>query len=173
MTVEERLGTVRREGDAWVVQFERRLAHPPATVWSALTESEHLARWMPCDLVGERREGAELRMPFWPAMVERHGLHDLPEPTGRLLVWRPPETLEYTWGGDRLRFDLRGTAGGTLLRLTVHTGADGAAPDRNAAGYHACLDNLEQLLDGGDVPELADVDVTPLEDAYRAVVAAP
>jgi hypothetical protein len=41
-----------------------------------------------------------------------------------------------------------------------------------AAGYHACLANLEQLLDTGSAPPLIDVDVAPLERRYEDQVAA-
>ncbi|WP_432420569.1 SRPBCC domain-containing protein [Nocardia carnea] len=47
------------------------LAHPPAKVWRALTESEHLRHWFPADILGERRAGAEVRFRLWPESVEQ------------------------------------------------------------------------------------------------------
>ncbi len=68
------LGTVREEDGRYVVSFERHLRHPREKVWRAITESEHLAHWMPCDIVGDRRAGGTIELPFWPAHVERYGI---------------------------------------------------------------------------------------------------
>ena len=46
------LATAALHDDAWMVRFERHLAHPREKVWRALTESEHLRAWLPCDIVG-------------------------------------------------------------------------------------------------------------------------
>jgi uncharacterized protein YndB with AHSA1/START domain len=70
------MGEVMRDRDKWVLRYERVLRHAPEKVWAALTESEHLRHWMPCDIVGERREGADLELPFWPAQVERYAIED-------------------------------------------------------------------------------------------------
>lgn len=43
-------------GDPPALEFVRRLAHPMERVWRALTEREHLLSWMPCDIIGDRRE---------------------------------------------------------------------------------------------------------------------
>ncbi|NUR33845.1 MAG: polyketide cyclase [Gemmatimonadaceae bacterium] len=40
---------VRKEGDKWTLVLVRTLAHPPAKVWKALTEPEHLREWAPFD----------------------------------------------------------------------------------------------------------------------------
>jgi Activator of Hsp90 ATPase homolog 1-like protein len=57
------MGEVMRDRDKWVLRYERVLRHAPEKVWAALTESEHLRHWMPCDIVGERGEGADLELP--------------------------------------------------------------------------------------------------------------
>ena len=54
---DEPLATVLDDDGRVALRFRRRLPHPPEKVWRALTESEHLQHWMPCDLVGERRAG--------------------------------------------------------------------------------------------------------------------
>ena len=35
-----------------------------------------------------------------------------------MLVFDPPEVMEFTWGTDRLRIELRADGAGTLLTLT-------------------------------------------------------
>src|SRR5437762_3027124 len=40
---------VRKEGEKWTLVLVRELSHPPARVWKALTEPEHLREWAPFD----------------------------------------------------------------------------------------------------------------------------
>ncbi len=172
----DRLGTVTVEDGRPVLRYERHMPHPPARVWRALTESEELQHWLPCDIVGDRREGAELRLPFWPDHVEAYELDEEPLP-GRILVWQPPETFEWTWDTDRLRFELEPAGEGTVLRFTTWVGdprghgVDGSPDDATgttsaAAGWHTCLDHLEVLLDGRP-GRLAEAATHEVEARYR------
>jgi uncharacterized protein YndB with AHSA1/START domain len=149
-----RMGTVLQADGTWVLRYERSLAHPPAKVWRALTESEHLQHWLPCDLVGERRAGAVLELPFWRAFVDRY---EIAEPVlgGRIEVWQPPEVFEWWWDRDRLRWELAADSTGTHLTFTTWI-ADGRVGADSAAGYHVCLDRLEVLLDTGRGAPLED-----------------
>lgn len=163
------LGTLQRTDDGYVVRFERIFAHPRQKVWAAITESEHLAHWLPCDIVGERTAGAAITLPFWPAHVERYGI-DTPELDGHIEVWDPPSVFEWWWSTDRLRWELHDIADGTRLVFTTWLGPQGHGAAGTAAGYHACLANLTELLDTGTAPPLVDVDVTPFETAYGELV---
>jgi uncharacterized protein YndB with AHSA1/START domain len=40
---------VRKDGEKWTLVLVRDLLHPPAMVWSALTDPEHLREWAPFD----------------------------------------------------------------------------------------------------------------------------
>ena len=102
------LGTLTRDGDRWTLTFTRKLTHSREKVWRAVTEPEHLAVWYPQEIVGERRAGAPLR--FVSSAGEGFD--------GQMLVFDPPEVLEFTWGADRLRIELRADGAGTLLTLT-------------------------------------------------------
>jgi uncharacterized protein YndB with AHSA1/START domain len=164
-------GTVDREQDGYVVRFERRLRHPRARVWRANTESEHLAHWLPCDIIGERRAGARVELPFWPAVVERHQI-ETPTLPGEILVWDPPAVFEWTWSTDRLRWELHDDGEGTLLRFATWLGADSPDAASTAAGYHVCLDQLVELLDTGTTARsLVDAEPAALEEHYRSVIA--
>lgn len=175
------LGTVELEGTTPVLRWNRHLPHPPEKVWRGLTESEHLRHWLPCDIVGDRAEGATVSLPFWPDHVETYELDPAPL-TGTILTWRPHEVFEWTWDTDRLRFELEARDDGTLLRFTTWIGdptghgVDGSPDDASgttsaAAGYHVCLDHLAALLaDHGPVSRLVDSDPAGLEARYRAVV---
>lgn len=170
----ERLGSVLRDGNRYGLRYERQLAHPPEKVWRALTESDSLRHWMPADIIGDRRAGAAIRLPFWPDHVERY---DIPPEqatmSGQIRVWEPLRTFEYTWAADVLRWELIPTDdGGTTLVFTTWLGEpDQYPPHTVAAGYHACLDQLAELLDSGTVrTPLVDVPVADLETRYAALV---
>src|SRR5258707_1692574 len=38
---------VRKDGEKWTLVLVRDLPHPPAKVWKALTDPEHLREWAP------------------------------------------------------------------------------------------------------------------------------
>jgi hypothetical protein len=59
----------------------------------------------------------------------------------------PPTLLEYTWGGDVLRWELEPSERGTRLTLQ-HTLEDPDLAPKVAAGWHICLVVAERLLDG-------------------------
>lgn len=168
-TTQQPLGTVLRDGDQVGLRYERRLRHSPDKVWRALTESEHLAQWMPCDMVGERRQGARIELPFWSEVVARYEL-DPPSVPGTIRVWDPPRVFEWTWDTDLLRWELEPTDEGTLLVLTTWLGDAGTPVANTAAGYHVCLDHLVELLDTGHADPVAEDDPTAWEARYRDVV---
>jgi uncharacterized protein YndB with AHSA1/START domain len=156
-------GEVLRDGDRLGLRFVRRFPHPVEKVWRAITESDQLKYWMPCDIVGERRAGAEIQLPFWPAHVAKYQIAETSLP-GRIEVWEPPTIFQWTWGGDILRFELETSDGDTTLTFTTWL----ESPDLDeaagaAGGYHVCLDQLGVLLDTGAAPSLVDQD----DDARR------
>ena len=169
MTTDQPLGQILRDGDRPALRFERHLAHPPEKVWRALTESEHLQHWLPTDIVGDRRAGATIELPFWPAHVEKYHLDEQPLP-GRITAWDPPAVFEWEWDTDLVRFELTPEADGTMLVLTTWLSDKSGQPSQTAAGYHVCLDNLVELLDTGAVSTpLVAVPVGDLESRYAAL----
>jgi len=167
---DEAFATIERHDGGHLVRFERELAHPREKVWRAITESEQLVEWMPCDMIGERRAGADIALRFRPDVVERY---EIEEPTlaGRIEVWDPPAVFQWWWDTDRLRFELEEIDGGTRLRLTTWLGPDGDAPAWSAAaGYHVCLALLRELLDTGSAPPLIEANPHELEGQYKELV---
>ncbi|AHC25662.1 MULTISPECIES: SRPBCC family protein [Mycobacteriaceae] len=139
------------DGDRATLRFDRWLAHPPATVWAALTEPAQRARWMGPTVI-EPRVGGHIDMvptdPPTPEVAKRM--------TGRITVWDPPHVLEHEWHQriaepGYVRYELHPENAGTRLVLT-HRGLG----VRNAGGFrpgtHAFLDRLAALLDGAPLP---------------------
>jgi uncharacterized protein YndB with AHSA1/START domain len=132
-------GRLEQAGERWQLHFARRLPHPPEKVWRALTEAEHLKEWFPNDIEGERKEGAALQHVF------RNG--EAPKMGGEMLVFEPPAVLEFTWGDDTLRFELRAEDDGRTTVLDfVDVLDDVGKAARDGAGWHVCLDGLEEHL---------------------------
>ena len=105
-------GGLIREGERHGLRYVRHYPHPVDRVWRAITASDQLRHWMPCDIVGERTAGAAITLPFWPGHVEKYAI-DEPTLTGRIEVWEPPRRFVWTWGGDLLIFELTSVDDGT------------------------------------------------------------
>lgn len=135
-------GTIEQADDGrWRLRFTRTLAHPQAKVWRAVTEPEQLARWFPTTIDGERATGASLRFTF---------SNDLADPfDGEMLAYEPESVMEFSWGPDLVRIELRPVADGTELTLLDTLEERGKAA-RDGAGWHTCLDALEAALAGED-----------------------
>jgi uncharacterized protein YndB with AHSA1/START domain len=126
---------VRKDGEKWTLVVVRDLPHPPAKVWKALTESEHLREWAPFD--SDRNLGA-----VGPAKVSWVGAPQ----TSETHVTRAdvPKILQLSIGGQDLRWELEPLGTGT--RLTLWINIDRRFISMGAAGWHICLDVLERLL---------------------------
>lgn len=129
--------------DDRTLRFERRLDHPPAKVWRAITDPDELKHWFPSGVAGEIRAGGELSFHF-----EHMPLDEPSTMTGRVTEFDPPRTFGFYWGEDHLRFELESGDGDTcLVRFTVVLDAEDKAA-RDAAGWHQCLDGLDRHLTG-------------------------
>jgi uncharacterized protein YndB with AHSA1/START domain len=136
-------GKLERAGERWRLRFERELAHAPEQVWQALTEHEHLQAWFPQTIVGEWIVGAPLRF------ESSYGDFD-----GEVLAFQPPSLLEFRWGPDTIRFEVAPASGGERCTLTLlDTLAELGKAARDGAGWHVCLDALEDSLAGRAVAE--------------------
>jgi uncharacterized protein YndB with AHSA1/START domain len=133
---------VRSEGGRWTLVFVRRLKHPPSEVWRALTDPDELREWAPFD--ADRDLGstgaAKLTLVGGPS-------EEVFESEVRRA--EAPRLLEYTWGGDVVRFELEAIESGRGTRLTLsHTLEDRTWLPKVAAGWHICIDVCELALEG-------------------------
>jgi uncharacterized protein YndB with AHSA1/START domain len=133
---------VHLEDGRWQLRFTRSLRHSPEKVWRAISEPEHLAHWFPTTIEGDRAPGACLRFSFPGGQG--------PPFDGEMLAFEPPSLIEFRWGPDVLRIELRPADGGTELTL-LDTLVERGKAARDAAGWHTCLDALEDAL--GEVPD--------------------
>jgi uncharacterized protein YndB with AHSA1/START domain len=131
-------GTLEETEDGrWQLRFAREFDHPPEKVWQAITEPEHLARWFPTTIEGERATGARLRFSFPGGQATPFD--------GEMLAFERPSLMELRWGVDVVRFELEPSERGTLLTLLDTLDERGKAA-RDAAGWHTCLDALNAHL---------------------------
>ena len=139
------LATLETIGDKAVLRFERRLAHPPAKVFAAISEPEELAHWFPARVLWELRPGAPIEFRFEDV--------DFEAPPGEVLEVDPPRLLVYAWGDGVLRWEVVADGAGSILRFT-HTIAGEEewparfAAARQAAGWDVCLAALKARLGG-------------------------
>jgi uncharacterized protein YndB with AHSA1/START domain len=137
-------------GGGWTLVFIRDLRHAPDRVWAALTEPAQLRAWAP--FVPDR--DLATAGPATLTMIDA----DSPEDTAAVVRRaEPPTLLEYTWGGDLLRWELTPAGAGTRLTLR-HRVADRDWLPKVAAGWHLCLDVAERLLAGSPVPPIRGED---------------
>jgi uncharacterized protein YndB with AHSA1/START domain len=127
------LGHLERRHGQVAVTFTRHIPHPPAVVWQALTEPEHLAAWFPTTIEGERAAGARLHFGF------RDG--EAPPFDGEMVQYEPESSMTMRWGDDVLRFELRALDTGSVLTLRATFDEMGKGA-RDGAGWHTCLDLL-------------------------------
>ena len=134
---------VRKDGETWTLVLVRDLSHPPAMVWKALTEPEHLREWAPFD--SDRSLDT----------VGIAKLSTVGTPTPHVSETRvkradAPKVLEFNWGKQDIRWELEPLgAGGT--RLTLWHNIDRRFISMGAAGWHICLDVLQLSLDGQSI----------------------
>ena len=76
------------------------------------------------------------------------GAHDIDAWPGEVLEWDPPRVFAFLWGEDTLRFELAPAEAGTRLVFTHAFDHEPGKPARDAAGWEACFEAFDALLDG-------------------------
>ena len=136
---------IRKDGENWTLVLSRELRHSPDRVWQAITDPAQLREWAPFD--ADRSMGAagttvKLTTVGTPLVAET-----------TVLRADAPKLLEYTWGGNELRWELEPAGNGT--RLTLWHNIDRRYISWGAAGWHICFDVLDHLLAGDPIGRLA------------------
>jgi uncharacterized protein YndB with AHSA1/START domain len=131
---------IRKDGENWTLILVRNLKHPPARVWEALTDPDHLREWAPYD--SDRNLGV-----VGTAKLTTVGAPKPHVTETQVKRADAPKVLEFNWGGQDIRWELEPAgAGGT--RLTLWHNIDRRYISMGAAGWHICLDVLDRALSG-------------------------
>jgi uncharacterized protein YndB with AHSA1/START domain len=141
---------VRKDGERWTLVLIRDLRHPPALVWQALTDPAELAQWAPFD--ADRSLAA-----VGPVTLATVGAPTPQVSASTVTRAEAPRLLEYSWGGNDLRWELAPHGGGT--RLTLWHNIDRRFIAWGAAGWHICCDVLDRLLAGAPIGRMVGAEV--------------
>jgi uncharacterized protein YndB with AHSA1/START domain len=125
------------------VRIERRYPHPIDKVWRAVTASEHLGQWFPSPVDIDLRAGGSMRFGAFGTNAGQ---------TGNVESVEPPRLLAFTWGRDRLTFELTADGDdGTTFALT-HSFDDRSGAPSFATGWGLCLNGLRAMLSEEPLP---------------------
>jgi len=147
---------VRKDGDKWTLILVRDLRHPPEMVWEALTDPAQLSEWAPFDA---DRNLARVG----PVKLSTVGTPQVSE--SRVIRSEPARLLEYSWGGNDMRWELEAAGSGT--RLTLWHNIDRRYVSWGAAGWHICFDVLDRLLTGEPIGRMVGPEVAKFEGWQR------
>jgi uncharacterized protein YndB with AHSA1/START domain len=148
---------IHKEGETWTLVFARDLRHPPAKVWTALTDPDQLREWAPFD--ADRNLGA-----VGTAQLTTVGAPQTLVSETQVKRADAPKLLEFNWGGQDIRWELEPIAGGT--RLTIWHNIDRRYISMGAAGWHLCMDVLDHLLAGQPIGRMVGMEVMQM-DSWR------
>jgi len=149
---------VRKEGGMWTLILVRELRHPPAMVWQALTDPAHLAEWAPFD--ADRSLAT-----VGPVKLSTVGMPTPQASQSTVKRAEAPRLLEYSWGGNDLRWELEPLGSGTRLTLWHNIDRDFIA--WGAAGWHVCLDVLGRFLGGEPIGRIVGTEALKLSGWQR------
>jgi len=121
-----------------IARFERHLKHSVENVWAYLTENDKLAEWFAELRVDDLREGGVIRFDMQNGTFVEMEIIEL----------QTNAVLEYTWGEDRVRFELSPEPGGCRLVLIEKITKTTDHTPKDLAGWHVCLEVIGALLDG-------------------------
>ena len=141
---------VRKDGEKWTLIVVRVLRHAPEKVWLALTDPAHLREWAPFEADGSLgTAGTTVKLSAVGAPT--------PQVSDTTITRADaPRMLEYSWGGNDLRWELEAFDGGT--RLTLWHNIDRRYIAWGAAGWHICFDVLDRHLAGEPIGRIVGAD---------------
>ncbi|MEA2409853.1 MAG: hypothetical protein QOC77_414 [Thermoleophilaceae bacterium] len=152
--------TLLDDGDKPVVRFERWFPYPVERLWEALTDEAELAAWYPTAVVMGPVAGGLITFTFPGGTTF----------AGTVLEAERPHLLSFTTRDDVLRWELDPAGDGTRLVL-FNTAADPAHVPYTAAGFHISLNQLGDLLSGGQ-GAVSRVEMPPPQDLVEHYAAA-
>lgn len=145
-------GTIREDGDGWIIGFERRLRHSPERVWKALTTPEGLACWL-AEADIETVPGGKMELHF--RQPDNDFMPDVPEKrrqSNEVLTVRPYTLFEHTFGSNPdsiVSWRLEPDGDGTHLILAHRVPSTWESGRKNVlAGWQHHMEGLEDAIKG-------------------------
>jgi uncharacterized protein YndB with AHSA1/START domain len=127
-------------------------------VWEALTDPAQLSEWAPFD--------ADRSMAVvGPVKLTTVGMPSPQVAETAVKRAEAPRLLEYSWGGNDLRWELEPRGSGT--RLTLWHNIDRGFISWGAAGWHICFDVLERLLAGEPIGRIVGAEALQFDGWQR------
>ncbi|MFJ8526491.1 SRPBCC family protein [Bacillus sp. NPDC094106] len=122
------LALIEKRDNEYVAQFNRLLHYSVEQVWAVLTENEKLTRWMPNLHVEDLRKGGMIKFDMMDGSGEFIDID--------ILECQINSVLEFTWGEDRVRFEIHKNPEGCLfvLKEFIHEINDHTPKD--LSGWH-------------------------------------
>ena len=151
---------VRKDGDQWTLILVRELRHSPEKVWQALTDPAQLREWAPFDADANLGKVGTVKLTTVGAPKEHVS-------ETRVTRADAPKALEYSWGGQDIRWELEPVGGGT--RLTLWHNIDRRFISWGAAGWHIAFDVLDRLLSGTPIGPIVGGEAMKLAGWQRLV----
>ena len=150
---------LEKEGEKWKLIIIREFRHSPDKVWQALTDPEQLREWAPFEADGSlARSGTTVNL-------TTVGVPGPLVSATRVTRAEAPKLLEYSWGGNDMRWELEAIGGGT--RLTLWSSIDRHFSSMGAAGWHICFDVMDHLLGGSPIGRIVAGDALKFEGWQR------
>ena len=124
------LAVIEKQGNEYVVQFERYFSYSIEEVWSVLTENSKLKKWMSNLQIESLKTGGIIKFDMMDGSFINIDI----------LECQVNAVLEFTWDKDCVRFEIHKEENDTLLLLKeyIHELTDHTPKD--IAGWHICLD---------------------------------
>jgi uncharacterized protein YndB with AHSA1/START domain len=136
-----------------VLSFERLLEYPVERVWTAITDPQEVRKWARARWDFEPWTGGKMTLVLG---ITNDSDGDRDE--GVVTAYTPPTVLEFTIpyyaadgpdsGEHKLRWELRSTNDGTLLKFSDVFAPGQRVRNAIATGWHYMLDRLEEGLAG-------------------------
>jgi uncharacterized protein YndB with AHSA1/START domain len=139
-------GTVSEKNGIHTIRFERIVGHPVEKVWEAITVPEKIAQWLSSNI---EKPGTSINLQLG-GKIRLQYMMALPEGVITGLV--NCQLLEITWSPQHItRWELF-KEGRKKCRIVFTESLNEPLAMHGIVGYHAYLDLLIHVLDGGIVP---------------------
>ncbi|EJS67971.1 SRPBCC family protein [Bacillus sp. N5-665] len=132
------LAVIDKQGNEYVVQFERYFSYSIEEVWSVLTENSKLKKWMSNLQIESLKIGGIIKFDMMDGSFINIDI----------LECQLNSVLEFTWDKDRVRFEIHKDENCTLLLLKEYINELTDHTPKDIAGWHICLDLFSSVLEG-------------------------